>query len=192
MPILPAEPDFYPPEIWDDSMPGTGRKPQAVWWCLHTKPRQEKATARELRKLQFTFYLPQVIKEDRTPQGRKIRSVIPLFPGYLFLHGDSNDRLDAFRGDRLVTVLDINDQAAIEHDLRQIQAMLSSGLPVQAEPSVPVGAKVRITTGPLTGMEGIVIRRGKKDHFVAVVHFLGRGAMVELQDWQVEQIPSCP
>ncbi len=53
---------------------------------------------------------------------------------------------------------------------------------------MPVGATVRIATGPLTGMVGKVIRRAKRDQFVAVVRFLGRGAMVDLQDWQVEQV----
>ena len=49
MPILPAEPDCNPPNLWDDpSIYAT--KGEAVWWCLHTKPRQEKATARELRR----------------------------------------------------------------------------------------------------------------------------------------------
>ena len=94
MPILPAEPDFFPPDLWDDPTAVPRTKAEAVWWCLHTKPRQEKATARELRKLGVTFFLPQVLKEDRTPQGRKIRSVIPLFPSYLFLLGDYNDRLE--------------------------------------------------------------------------------------------------
>jgi len=188
MPILPAEPEFYPADLWDELKPTAGRKPDGVWWCLHTKPRQEKAAARELRKLELTFYLPQVLKEDRTPQGRKIRSVIPLFTSYLFLHGNPNDRLTAFQGRRLVTVLEIKDQHAIERDLGKIQTMLSSGLPVAPEPSVPLGARVRITTGPLTGVEGTVIRRGKKDQFVAVVRFLGRGAAVDLKDWQVEQV----
>jgi transcriptional antiterminator RfaH len=188
MPILPAEPDFYPPELWDEPKAAPPSKAQAVWWCLHTKPRQEKATGRDLRQLGLTFYLPQVLKEDRTPQGRKIRSVIPLFPGYLFLHGDHNDRLAALRGNRLVTVLEVGDQQALERDLRQIYTMLSSGLPVEPEPTVPVGARVRITTGLLTGVEGTVIRRGKRDQFVAVVRFLGRGATVDLEDWQVEQV----
>ena len=192
MPILPAEPDFYPPDLWDDptAVPRTEAEAEAVWWCLHTKPRQEKATARELRKLGVTFFLPQVLKEDRTPQGRKIRSVIPLFPSYLFLLGDYNDRLSALRGNRLVAVLEVSDQESLERDLRQIQKMLSSGLPVQPEPAAPVGSRVRIMTGPLTGIEGTVIRRGKHDQFVAVVRFLGRGATVDLQDWQVEQIVS--
>jgi transcriptional antiterminator RfaH len=33
-----------------------------------------------------------------------------------------------------------------------------------------------------------VIRRGKRDQFVAVVQFLSRGAVVDLEDWQVEQV----
>jgi transcriptional antiterminator RfaH len=157
---------------------------------LHTKPRQEKAVARELRKTGSRFYLPQVIKEDRTPNGRKIRSLIPLFSSYLFLHGDDEDRVTALRGNRLVAILDVNDQTGLERDLRQIHTMLCSGLPVGQESSAPVGARVRITTGPLTGVEGTVIRRGKRDQFVAVVRFLGRGATVDLEDWQVEQIES--
>jgi transcription antitermination factor NusG len=188
LPILPAEPDFYPPELWQDPESVPRQNSESVWWCLHTKPRQEKATARELRKGGLTFYLPQVLKEDRTPQGRKIRSVIPLFSSYLFLLGDLQDRLAALRGNRLVTVLEVSDQKTIEHDLRQIHRMLSAGLPVQPEPTIPVGARVKITTGPLAGIEGTVIRRGKRDQFVAVVQFLGRGATVDLQDWQVEQV----
>ncbi len=188
MPILPAEPDFHPPDLWDqDARPATGEV-DAVWRCLHTKPRQEKAVARELRTLGHTYYLPQILKEDRTPQGRKIRSVIPLFPSYLFLMGDHEARLAAMKGNRLVSVLEVIDQAALERDLRQIHRMLSSGLPVGPEPTVPVGARVRICNGPLTGVEGTVIRRGKRDHFVAVVGFLSRGAAVDLADWQVEPI----
>ena len=119
-----------------------------------------KGNRAELRKGAVTFFLPQVLKEDRTPQGRKIRSVIPLFPSYLFLLGDSNDRLIALRGNRLVSVLEVSDQKSLERDLRQIHTMLSSGLPVQPEPAVPVGSRVRITTGPLTGIEGTVTGAG--------------------------------
>ena len=131
---------------------------------------------------------PRSSRESRTPQGRKIQSVVPLFTGYMFLKGDRNDRLVALRGHRLVSVLEVVDQEALARDLRQIHTMLSSGLPVSEEPVVPVGANVRIATGPLTGMVGKVVRRGKRDQFVAVVHFLGRGATVDLRDWQVEQV----
>jgi transcription antitermination factor NusG len=197
MPILPAEPDLYPPDLWESRDVGRAESSEAEavpddspkqWWCLHTKPRQEKATARELRVQKVPYYLPQVAHEDRTPQGRKTRSIIPLFTSYLFLWGDDHDRLAALKGNRLVRVIEVNDQSGLNHDLRQVHQMLASGLAVLPEPTVPVGAQVRILSGPLAGIEGRVIRRGKRDQFVAVVHFLGSGATVDLEDWQVEQV----
>jgi transcription antitermination factor NusG len=187
MPILPAEPDCNPPNLWDDPSIHASNG-ESVWWCLHTKPRQEKATARDLKDQGLVYYLPQVRKESHTPKGRKLQSIVPLFMGYIFLKGDQTARLAAFRAHRLVSVLEVVDQQALARDLQQIYTMLSSGLPVTPEDAMPVGATVRITTGPLTGMVGTVIRRAKRDQFVAVVRFLGRGAMVDLQDWQVELV----
>jgi len=184
MPILPAEPDMYPDDLWEiDAGPGdSGRR----WHCLHTRPRQEKATARDLRARQVAFYLPQMIREDRTPGGRKTRSILPLFAGYLFLFGDDVDRVEAMKGNRLGKVLEGIDQEGLIRDLKQVHQMLSSGLAIEPEPSAPVGGRIRIVSGPLAGLIGTVVRRGKRDHFVAVVKLLGLGATVALEDWQVE------
>ncbi len=186
MPILPAEPDLFPPNLWQDNELWANQSGR--WWCLHTKPRQEKAVARDLRSCGVAYYLPQVVHEDRTPQGRKTRSIIPLFTSYLFLLGDDRERVEALKGNRLANVLEVADQVALTHDLRQIHQMLLSGLAIRPEPVMPVGARVRIKTGPLTGIEGTVFRRDKRDKFVAVVQFLVRGATVDLEDWQVEPI----
>ncbi len=127
MPILPAEPDCNPPNFGMIRL-SIAANEEAVWWCLHTKPRQEKATARELRDQGIVYYLPQVSKESRTPKGRKIQSIVPLFTGYMFLKGDVNDRLLALRGHRLVSVIEVVDQEALARDLRQIYTMLQLGL----------------------------------------------------------------
>jgi transcriptional antiterminator RfaH len=185
MPILPAEPDIFPEDLWDGDLVSSGA---FRWWCLHTKPRQEKASARHLLERRIGYYLPQVRRESRTPAGRPIRSIIPLFPCYLFLLGDEIQRLEAFRGGTLVQVLEVADQACLLHDLRQIHRVLASGVPVALETSHPVGARVRICSGPLTGVVGTVIRRGPRDRFVAMVNFLGSGAVVDLEDWQVERV----
>jgi transcriptional antiterminator RfaH len=193
MPILPAEPEIFPPDLFERPDPEPGTAPGVEdeyeipkWWCLHTKPRQEKATARSLRERRLAHYLPQITRESRTPGGRKIRSIVPLFPGYVFLFADARQRLESFRGGQLVTTLEVDDQARIRKELEQIHRMCSSGLLVAAEPEYPVGSKVRILDGPLMGLIGTVTRRGNRNHFVAVVHFLGQGAAVELEGWQVE------
>ncbi len=187
MPILPAEPDMYPDDLWDGAAGAAddGRR----WYCLHTRPRQEKATARDLRARRVAFYLPQMIREDRTPSGRKTRSVLPLFGGYLFLLGDPAQRVEALKGNRLVNVIEVADQDGLIRDLRQVHQMLGSGRAIEPEPSAPVGGRVRIATGPLAGLVGTVIRRGRRDHFVAVVQMLGLGAAVALEDWQVQVLP---
>ena len=186
MPILPAEPDIHPPNLWENDRFQADREER--WWCLHTKPRQEKSVARALRAKGIAYYLPQVVHEDRTPQGRKTRSVVPLFTSYVFLHGGDQDRVESLKGNRLVNVLEVRNQTGLTTDLRQIHQMLASGLAVVPEAVMPVGARVRIKTGPLTGIVGTVIRRAKRDQFVAVVQFLGRGATIDLEDWQVEPI----
>lgn len=186
MPILAPETDFYPETLWDDPPPAPGDSTDARWWCLHTKPRQEKAVARDLQDAKVGFYLPQVNNERRTPQGRKVTSLLPLFTGYLFLKGDEEDRMTAMHGNRLANVLQVFDQETLDKDLRDIHKFLSSGLPVSAEPRAVPGTKVEVKSGPLAGLAGTVVRRGNGNHFVAMVQFLSRGASVELQDWQVE------
>ncbi len=192
MAILAAEADFHPENLWDEPLEASSDPPDVRWCCLHTKPRQEKAVARDLRRADLSFYLPQSIHESRTPQGRAIRSLLPLFPGYVFLKGDDHDRSTAYRCNRLVQILEVHDQHALRQDLRRIHTMLSSGLPLAAEPQILPGTGVRITSGPLAGVEGIVVRRGGGDRFVAAVRFLARGASVQLHDWQVEPISPTP
>ena len=187
MPILPAEPEMYPGDLWEgyEGQPDDQRR----WYCLHTKPRQEKATARDLLARKLAFYLPQVAREDRTPAGRKTRSILPLFGGYLFLLGTEMHRVEALKGNRLVRILEVADQEGLVRDLRQIRKMLASGMAINSEATAPIGGRVRITNGPLAGLIGTVVRRGKRDHFVAVIKTLGVGASVLLEDWQVEILP---
>lgn len=185
MPILSAEPDFYPTDLWATSG-GPGAPELSRWWCLHTKPRREKATARHLLSRHIPFFLPQIHRESRTPAGRKIQSLIPLFPGYVFLRGDERQRVEALAGNNLVQVLEVVDQSGLVSDLRQIHRLLSSGFSLTGESSRPVGSRVRIVSGPLAGLVGLVVRRDKQDHFTALVRFLGQGVTMELRNWQVE------
>jgi transcriptional antiterminator RfaH len=190
MPILPAEPDCFPADLWDSAT--VREQSERQWWCLHTKPRQEKAIARELRKQAISYYLPMLEHKSRTPNGRAIRSVMPLFPGYVFLLGNHAQRVEAMRGNRVIKVLEAADQLSLDHDLRQIHRLVHSGLAVHPEPEYAVGTTVRILSGPLQGVVGTVVRRQKRDRFVATVRFLGHGARVDLEDWQVERFDEQP
>ena len=50
--------------------------------------------------------------------------------------------------------------------------------------------RVRIRSGPLTGLEGLVIRRRGQDRLLVAVEFLQQGASVQIDDFEVERISS--
>jgi len=70
-------------------------------WCvLHTRPRAEKALARWLASRDLCFYLP-LYERNYVAQRRVVRSLLPLFPGYVFLRGGEAVREAAAAVDEL-------------------------------------------------------------------------------------------
>jgi transcription antitermination factor NusG len=182
MPILPQEPDLYPDGLFSAS--GAPSEHGLRWWVLHTRPRQEKSLARDLRALAIPSYLPQL--QRRTPsRGRVLTSYAPLFPGYLFLLTEAEGRIAALATRRVARALEVTDQEAMWRDLRQVNQLLTSGAPVTPEDRLEPGAIVEIRTGPLAGLRGKILKSASGRRFVVAVDFIQRGASVLLDDFNL-------
>jgi len=178
MPILRAEPEVYPDGLLAAPPPPGG---DDRWWVMHTKPRQEKSLARWLLAMGSSFYLPAVDRRCRV-RGRVLTSRIPLFPGYLFLLGDSAVRVAAMTSNRVVRTLEVGDQSGFWQDLAQVSRLLASGLPVLPEARLAPGMEVEVTAGPLAGMRGRILRTATGNRFVVTVDFIQQGASVLIDD----------
>jgi transcriptional antiterminator RfaH len=174
MPILPTETSVFPDDLLALPEPGNG---VAEWCVLHTRPRQEKSLARELVQKEIPFYLP-LIAHQRRFQGRVMTAQLPLFDGYLFLHSDRDGYHEALATRRVVRGLAVADQGRLWADLRRVFALISSGLPVRPEPCLLPGQRVEITSGPLAGFRGRIVRSTSGRRFVVEVDFIRRGASV--------------
>jgi transcription antitermination factor NusG len=181
MPILAAEPDRHPTHLFDAEALNGPTIIERAWYVLHTKSRQEKSLARHLHAANIPYFLPTVPRRCRT-RGRVIVAHAPLFPGYLFLHADGEERLAALASNRVVSALVVHEQDRLWGDLRQIDRLLNAGLPVAAESRLSPGTPVEITTGPLAGLCGTVMSTGTGRRFVVRVDFIHRGASVLLED----------
>ena len=119
---------------------------------LHTKARQEKAVARYLSAAGAFFYLPLV---DRVTliRGRKLRSQVPLLPGYVFLSGDLEDGYAAISTKRVCRLIQVADQELLLDELTQIQGALDRGAELYRCPFAVVGTRCRVTKGPFDGSE---------------------------------------
>jgi transcriptional antiterminator RfaH len=179
MPILPAEPERFP----DDLFPGPEVPPaDALWWVLHTKPRQEKSLARHLLDWRLPFYLPLLERKSRL-RNRVVSSYVPLFPGYVFLLAGREGRLAALTTGRVARPLDVPDQGRLWQDLRQVSRLIDSGLPVTPEQRLGPGSLVEVRSGPLAGLRGKVVRGASGQRFVVQVDFIQQGASVVLDGY---------
>ncbi|MCC6418508.1 MAG: UpxY family transcription antiterminator [Gemmataceae bacterium] len=183
MPLLPLEPFLYPENLLALA-PACG---DARWWVLHTRPRAEKTLARHLLSRATGFFLPLYQRQWRS--GGKVRSAyLPLFPGYLFLHGDVEARQRALETSTVVQSLTVPDQARLHADLVRVHALATSGTDLSAEGRLRPGTRVRLIGGPLAGLEGTVLKQGKKLRFVVEVELLQQGVSAEVESWMLEPL----
>jgi len=185
MPFLPPEPNSYPETLFDGD--DAELREDRRWWVLHTKPRQEKSLARQLLQSQVPFYLP-LIERRSLIRGRVMKALVPLFPGYLFLLAKREERVTALATNRVVHTLEVVDQGTLWDDLTQVDRLIGTGAPITPEERLEPGSLVEITSGPLTGLKGRILRAANGRRFVVQVNFIQRGASVLIDDFNLTAI----
>lgn len=184
MPLLALEPFIQPEGLLDCSPFEVDR---GRWWVLHTRPRSEKTLARRFCDRGTSYYLPLYPHEWRV-RGRRFNSYLPLFPGYVFLYGDMDDRLNALETNLVAHVLPVDDQEELHRSLARVYRLLATGAPVTPEERLQPGDPVEIIKGPLAGLEGKVIKRGKHLRLVIEVQFLQRAVSAEVESWMIQPL----
>jgi len=109
-----------------------------------------------------------------------------MFPGYLFLHHalDQNSYIEVLKTRELVRILgDGYDRLAVVPDaeIDAIQKVVQAHLPALPYPYLREGQRVRITKGPLTGVEGILVHtKPNKGLLVLSIELFQRSVAVEV------------
>jgi len=162
----------YPEDTCVRDMTGT-------WWVAHTKPRQEKAFARDLFARGISYFLP-LVERVTIIRGRKFRPLIPLFSGYVFACGTEDDRYEMFADNRIAGTIKVHDQDRFVDELTQIQNAVTAAVPLDPWPYLRKGRRCRIRTGAFKDLEGIVVRRKGVTRLVLTVETLGQAVAMEI------------
>jgi transcription antitermination factor NusG len=127
------------------------------WYALYTKPRHEFKAAEQLSGGGFDFYLP-VIKKLKQWSDRKKIVEEPLIRGYIFVHADEKERYEALQNNAVINCVFFNGRPAAIPDwqIESLKKMLESGEELVINDVPAIGQKVKITSGPFTGVIGVV------------------------------------
>ncbi|MFH1616769.1 MAG: transcription termination/antitermination NusG family protein [Planctomycetota bacterium] len=158
-----------------------------IWWVAHTKSRNEKALAHDLGRKNVGYFLPMDWKVSRQ-RGRTIRSLLPLFNGYVFFCGNEDDRLTVLRTSRVANLLIVKDQMKLVTELSQIEQVLRAGIRFRPHNYLRAGLRCRVIAGPLMGVEGIIAEVTEHTKLVLQVDMLGQATSVEIDQDMIELI----
>ena len=149
------------------------------WWVAHTKARNEKALAWDLLKSQTSYFLPMAEKIS-TIRGRRVKSVLVLFPGYLFFCGSEEQRSAAMTTNRIASTIEVTNQDQLIKELSSIQIAMAQPKKLDPFPYLQAGRKCVVKAGPLKGVEGFLIRRKNVNRLVLKVDVLGQAVATEI------------
>jgi len=153
---------------------------EAKWYALYTRPRHEKFVWQQLNAKSVDAYLP-LYQSVRNWNDRTALIELPLFPGYLFVRIPLCERLRVLTVAGVVRLVNSGGQPACLQD-EEIQAIQTSVALRAAEPHpyLATGTRIRIGTGALKGLEGIVVRRKGKLRAVVSIHSIMQSFAVEV------------
>jgi transcription antitermination factor NusG len=155
-----------------------GRDP---WYALQVRSRHEIGVARHLRGIGYEEFLPQYACRKRWSD--RIKEVqAPLFPGYLFCRFNPQNRLPILTTPGVIQIVGYNRQPipVDEDEIKSIRTLVTSGIPHQPWPFLKVGEKVRIESGPLRGLEGVLVGFKGTRRLILSVSLLQRSVAVEM------------
>ena len=155
------------------------------WYVLHTRSHCEQLVCNQLTAKGFHTFLPKINLWSQRAGKRHLISE-PMFPGYLFLRHtmDKTCYIAVRKARGLVRILGEHwDRLSVVPDaqIEAIQTTLSVSIPVMPHPYLREGQRVRITQGPLQGVEGILVQcKPIKGLLILSVDLLQRSIAVEL------------
>lgn len=169
--------------------PASSRTTQTAerWFVLYVRSRQEKALADDLSAMGISHYLP-LVRQSKYYGKRKMSVELPLFPGYVFVHGSTDEVYLADRTKRVARIITVADQSRIDWELRNIRLALGQNAVLSPYPFLVAGTRVVVQSGPLCGLEGIIEHRGKGERLILQVEMLGQATSVEIDGAQLARL----
>jgi transcription antitermination factor NusG len=167
----------------------------APWYAIWTRSHCERLVAQQLMAKGFWAFLPEMTVRTRRPAKSQMVQT-PMFPGYLFLQHamEKHSYVEILKARGVVRILEggwTRLTPIPDEEMHAIERLVESGALVQSHPYFHEGDRVRVTEGPLAGVEGIFVRdKPNRGRLVVSVNLLKTSVAVEVECDAVTRLSS--
>jgi transcription elongation factor/antiterminator RfaH len=164
--------------------------PEPAWYAVYTRHQHEKLAAQNLERKKFEVFLPLFAATHQWKDRRK-ELALPLFPGYVFLHAAIAQRVELLSTPGVCALVVFAGRPAVipEEQIGAVRRAIENEARVELFPYLRSGDRVRVTRGPLEGVEGILARaRDGARRLVLSVELLQRSVAIEVDVSAVEPV----
>lgn len=148
------------------------------WFALYVKPKHEKTVTTLLGGKGLETFLPTYRRHHK----RSKHFDLPLFPGYVFCRCESSKMLPVVStpGVFLIVGNGRTPEPISEAEIGSIRRMIGSGTDPCPWPYVAEGNEVCVTSGPLRGLQGLMVDTSQEKWLVVSLNLLRRSVAVKL------------
>jgi len=161
------------------------------WYAIHTASNHEKKVEQHLRAKEVETFLPLYSVTKRWKNRTTAKVDLPLFAGYVFARISPSERLRVIEVPMVYSIVGSRGRPTPlpEAEIEGLRAGLVAR-PALPFPYVKVGNRVRIHSGPLAGLEGIVVRSYGGLSVVLTVEMIQKSVAVHVEADELEACPS--
>lgn len=159
------------------------------WYAVYTYPRHEKKVFESLQSRGFDSFLPTYQEMHRWRNGVKREIDLPLFPGYVFINVDVREKLRILQTPSVASIVGFGGEPAVlpDRDIETLRLALPK-LRAEPHPFLRIGDRVRVKSGPLAGLEGILLQKKQGWRFILSMDLILQAVSVEVDCADVEPV----
>ena len=174
--------NLFSGRLWDEHA-------ERRWFAVFTVPQNEKSVVRHLGVREIESFLPAYETVRVWKNRQRVKTTLPLFPTYLFVHINVRERVRVLESPGVLQIVG-NGRESIpvaDADIETLRASVTARL---AEPysDLVIGEKVRVKSGILQGVQGTLVRRSGGDRFVLSFESINQHAAIQVSAEDLEPV----
>jgi len=151
------------------------------WYAAYTYPRHEKAVTKQLESKSIEAFLPVFLTENRW-KDRRVQIQNPLFPGYVSTRINLSERSRVLAIPGVIRMLSFNGIPAPidDSEIEAVRLCMERGAALESYPFLEIGDRVRVRSGVLEGLEGLISRCKDERRLIVPISLINQSVAVEI------------